>query len=377
MNRSGGRLATEVAARAKFTSIRYAQCWEDADVLLEALDVQPGESCLSIASAGDNSLALLTRDPARVVAVDLSSAQLAALALRVAAYRNLSHEELLELIGSRSNAHSGHRREDLYRRCRSSLDPEASHFWDHHIHEIRRGIGSAGKFEGYFALFRRWILPWVHSQKTVQQLLAGGDQAVREAFYAQKWDTWRWRWMFRLFFSRLVMGRLGRDPSFFQYVEGSVADKILQRTRDALTRLNPAENPYVHWILTGRHGAALPYALRPEHFETIRENLHRLEWSCQSVEDRLKQEGPRSFHRFNLSDIFEYMSWESSGELLESLANSGRPGGRLVYWNMLVPRSRPESLAGRLLPLKDSAKALHRQDKAFFYSDLVIEEICR
>src|SRR5688572_30539124 len=94
-------MGSEVAGRADFSGIRYAQCWEDADVLVEGLDVQPGDACLSIASAGDNTLALLTRRPARVVALDLSPAQLACLELRVAAYRTLEHVELLELIGSR------------------------------------------------------------------------------------------------------------------------------------------------------------------------------------------------------------------------------------------------------------------------------------
>ena len=60
--------------------------------------------------------------------------------------------------------------------------------------------------------------------------------------------------MFQLFFSRVVMGRLGRDPEFFAHVEGSVATRILQRTRHALTVLNPADNPYIHWILRGTHG---------------------------------------------------------------------------------------------------------------------------
>src|SRR6476646_10848895 len=89
---------SEAAANAYFSEIRYAQCWEDADVLLEGLDVRPDDVCLSIASAGDNALALLTRGPARVVALDLSPAQLACLELRVSVYRELSHPELLELI---------------------------------------------------------------------------------------------------------------------------------------------------------------------------------------------------------------------------------------------------------------------------------------
>ena len=41
------------AAHADFRSIiRYAQCWEDADILMAGLDIQPGNVCLSIASAG-------------------------------------------------------------------------------------------------------------------------------------------------------------------------------------------------------------------------------------------------------------------------------------------------------------------------------------
>ena len=29
-----------------FTILRYAQCWEDADILLDGLDVLPGDVCL-------------------------------------------------------------------------------------------------------------------------------------------------------------------------------------------------------------------------------------------------------------------------------------------------------------------------------------------
>jgi len=85
------RVRSGLAAEANFSIIRYAQCWEDADVLLDALDIHPGDVCLSIASAGDNTLSMLTRRPARIVAVDLSPAQLACLEIRVAAYRTLCH----------------------------------------------------------------------------------------------------------------------------------------------------------------------------------------------------------------------------------------------------------------------------------------------
>jgi S-adenosylmethionine:diacylglycerol 3-amino-3-carboxypropyl transferase/phosphohistidine swiveling domain-containing protein len=353
---------TEIAKRAEFSAIRYAQCWEDADVLLAALDVRPGDVCLSIASAGDNSLALLTRQPAQVLAVDLNPAQLACLELRVAAYRCLDHAGLLELIGSTPS----HRRVELYQCCRGALSPDTRRFWD--ACDIAEGIGGAGKFERYFTLFRNRVLPLVHSRRRVEQLLTGG--AARREFYATHWDTWRWRLLFQVFFSRFVMGRLGRDPSFFQYVEGSVADRIMERARYALTELDPADNPYLQWILTGRHATALPFALRKENFDAIRTNLDRLEWRCAAIEDVLAE---RNFDRFNLSDIFEYMSPANYEQLLERLAQAGKPGGRLVYWNMLAPRQRPERLADRLRSLP--AESLFRQDKAFFYRALIIEEV--
>ena len=122
-------MRAEIAGRADFSAVRYAQCWEDADVLLEGLDIRPGHACLSIASAGDNVMAMLARGPDRVIALDLSPAQIACLELRVAAYRALDHGGLLELIGSRPSR----RRDALYRRCRSLLSADARRFWDAHL----------------------------------------------------------------------------------------------------------------------------------------------------------------------------------------------------------------------------------------------------
>jgi S-adenosylmethionine-diacylglycerol 3-amino-3-carboxypropyl transferase len=57
------------------------------------------------------------------------------------------------------------------------------------------------------------------------------------------------------------------------------------------------------------------------------------------------------------------------------LARTGKQGGRLAYWNMLAERHRPEELSGVLKPLTELSRQLFAQDKAFFYSDFVVEEI--
>jgi S-adenosylmethionine-diacylglycerol 3-amino-3-carboxypropyl transferase len=365
-------MSSEVQERADFSAIRYAQVWEDADILLEALNPGAGKVCLSIASAGDNALALLARGPERVIAIDMNPAQLACLKLRVAAYRRLSHSELLEFVGSRESGN----RADLYGRCRAELDESTQKFWDGNPLLIADGIGAAGKFERYFRKFRERVLPLIHPRERIRELLQPGkSREERETYYEARWNTWRWRLLFKVFFSRFVMGRMGRDPAFFKYVEGAVSDRIFSRARYALTALDPAENPYLQWILCGHHQTALPFALRPENFETIRQNLARLEIHEGSIESYLSKYRGRSIDCFNLSDIFEYQSPESSASLLRALVDRAASGARLAYWNMLVPRRRPADMAGRVRSLGDLENRLFAADKAFFYSAFVVEEI--
>jgi S-adenosylmethionine-diacylglycerol 3-amino-3-carboxypropyl transferase len=49
-----------IEERVSFDIVRYANCWEDADILLKALDVQEGGTYLSVASAGDNTFSILS-----------------------------------------------------------------------------------------------------------------------------------------------------------------------------------------------------------------------------------------------------------------------------------------------------------------------------
>lgn len=363
-------MQSEIAQRAAFEQVRYGQCWEDAGILVESLEPQ-GRHCLSIASAGDNALALLAAGAERVIALDMNPAQLACLALRVAAYRALDHAEFLELMGARPSA----RRAQLFALCRPHLTLVEQAFWDERSESIEQGVAAVGKFERYFAIFRRWVLPLVHSKKRVAQLLQGGSPQDRARFYDQHWNTWRWRGLFRLFFSRWVMGRLGRDPAFFAYVEGGIASHLLLRTRHALVTLNPAENPYLHWILLGQPGEVLPYAWREEAFLTIKSRLDRLEWHALSLEAFLNRYPKDRFDAFNLSDIFEYMSEENYLALLQKILAASQPSARLAYWNMAVPRSCPEEWQAQLRPLTDEAAAFFARDQAFFYRAFILEQV--
>jgi S-adenosylmethionine-diacylglycerol 3-amino-3-carboxypropyl transferase len=359
---------SEIAGKASFEGVRYAQLWEDADVLVAAMPQGPGATFVSICSAGDNALSLLTLDPERVVALDLSRAQIACLNLRVAACRALSHEAFLVLMGARD----GDRAAAFDQAAR--LPPEDRAFWEARRAEVLAyGAGGVGKFERYFRLMRERLLPLAHSRATIDAVFEPRpDRAARRRFLDRRWNNWRWRMLLKLFFSRVAMGRLGRDPAFFDHVEGSVADHVARRIVHAAVDLDPSQNPYLHWILKGDHGAALPHAWRAENYETIAARLDRLDIRHGALEVFVatgeKADG------YNLSDIFEYMTPQTAEAVYASILDACNPGARLVYWNMMAPRrlapAFPHRVA-RLQTVEDAGKAM---DKAFFYSDFVVEE---
>ncbi|GGJ41827.1 DUF3419 family protein [Deinococcus roseus] len=361
-------MSSHIEEKAKFDFIRYAQVWEDADVLLEALRPLSGGRFVSVCSAGDNALSLLTLNPQEVVALDLSEVQTFCLDFRIAALKTLPYEQVLEIIGSVPSQ----RRIGLYTRLRKALAPRSRQFWDLQEHILRNGVGSGGKFERYFALFRSYILPFLLSGYDIRQLLTPKNHSGREVFYETRFMNWRFKALMRFFFSRTMMGRLGRDPEFFAFAEGSLSDNVMKRTRHALVELDPSENPYLSWILRGKHDKILPFWLRPENFEAIRDNLDRLRYEVCSLETFVQKEAGL-WDGFNLSDVFEYMPEATSDRLLSDLAQHTRPGGRLVYWNMMVPRDG-KNLPELLRPLPELSEQLHAQDRAFFYSRLVVEE---
>ena len=360
---------SHVAERVDFSEVRYANCWEDADILCDAIQPRSGTRVLSIGSAGDNALALLA-EGAEVIAADLSPAQLACIDLRRAAFASLDHEPLLRFLGVRD----ANDRLATFNAIRQELSNECREYWDHNQVDIERGVIHCGKFERYFHTFQRRVLPWVHSRRRIEELIEQRNATERRNFYDSKWDTWRWRGVFRLFFSRFVMGRLGRDPEFFRYVEGSVGDRILERAEFALTELSTHDNPYLDYILFGGFRDSVPRYLRIENFEKIRSNLHRLTLFHGTIEEAAAKHGTEGFDGYNLSDIFEYLSASQCETVLRALLNHSRPGARFAYWNMLAPRERPEILADSLRPLNRLASELFARDKAFFYSRFVVEE---
>jgi S-adenosylmethionine-diacylglycerol 3-amino-3-carboxypropyl transferase len=355
--------------RVDFNYIRYSNCWEDADILCAALNPSPGKQILSIASSGDNSLALLAGG-AEVLAVDLNQSQLACVELRRSAISALEYEECLAFLGVREDSN----RLKIYDRLKSGISPGARNFWDSNAPIVKNGIIHSGKFERYFSLFRKRVMPFIHSGATVKELLMEKKREERIIFYRDRWANLRWRLLFKMFFSRFVMARMGRDTEFFKYVDGAVSTRILKRTEYALTELPTHGNPYLDYILTGNFTNSLPFYLRKENYIKIKGNIGNISFFKGPAQLAANSSG-RKFDGFNLSDIFEYLDGKTCEDIYGILLDNSNRRARFAYWNMLVPRSCPEKFRDKISCLDELSKKLFGRDKAFFYSRFIVEEV--
>lgn len=358
----------KLTEKVAFDLIRYANCWEDAHVLLRGLNPDPGSKFLSIGSAGDNSFSLLTTEPDLVVAVDVNPIQLFLIELKRAAIQELSYEEVLQFLGFRT---SGNRLE-FFHRIKHTLSADCRTYWEQHRLQLDAGIITQGKFEGYFQLFVRRILPWIHTQKRVEALLAPKSAEEQKDYYENRWNTWRWRFLFKIFFSRTIMGRYGRDPEFLKEVEVSVGKTIYNKAGNHLQNPLAQRNFMLRYTLTASFGDLLPHYLQPEHFPVVKANLGKLQLIQGYAEDAIRQYG--QFRYMNLSNIFEYMHPELFHQTAKQLVESLEIGGRMAYWNLLVPRHIATEFPSEMTGLTELSAQLSASDNGFFYNQFLVDE---
>lgn len=361
---------SEVEDYAKFNIIRYAQVWEDAEILIKALNINENDNILSIASAGENAISLLTKNPNKVYAIDLNLNQIACVELKKAAYKYLDYDECMQLIG----VFDCNNRVEIYEKIKEYLSENTRAYFEKNIKLIEKGIINEGKFENYFHIFGRKVLPIIHSKKIREELFNKKTKEERIKFFNEKWDNKRWNLLCKIFFSRTVMGKLGRDKAFFRYVTLNVPEHVLNRTKHALTELDPSENSYLHYIVKCKYTNVLPVAYRKENFEIIKKNIDKLILLTESVETFIERDDIDYISKYNLSDIFEYMDDKQMCKIYEKILTKSPKGTRIAYWNMLADK-RISKYFDSLDYKEKESEELFKQDKAFFYSKFIIEEI--
>ncbi len=366
-------------------TLRYSQVWEDHLLVEEGLKAGPGDDVLSIASAGCNVLGLLLRGVKRVVAIDLNPSQLSVVELKLRAIETLTHDEFVNLMGIRDG---GLDRLELYSKVRPHLSERARTWCDVREGDIKGGLHWSGRLEAFFRAWRVGGLERVHTPETIAKMLSFdvGELEAQKAFFTEHFGTEGVKREIAEYFTVERIGGEGRDERQMRYVAGAddkkeknarLSSYFFKRFATICTATPSMRNNYLESLLTGRYRSLdhVQTYLHPANYERLKGLVNRVELVNEELGSYVKTQPVGALNKANLSDLFEYLDESVCEDMFRTFGERFRPAGRIIYWNLFVPRSAPEHLHALIAPQQAEANELYARDRALFYSAFHIDEV--
>jgi len=290
--------------------------------------------------------------------------------LKIKAIEHLDYISFVSFLGVTPDS----KRIDTYNYIKKYLSAEAEQYWDNHKREIGYGIIHCGKLENYFRIFSKYILPLMHNHDTICKFLNQDSLSAQKEYYSKVINNTRWQRLFKLFFSKFIMSRLGRNKSFFNHVENNhIASTLYRRTESGLTNIPTIDNYFLEYILTHNYRSLKrchPY-LQEKNFEKIKNNINRIELIIDTLDNTLDSVDINSIHKFNLSDIFEYMNNSQKERTIKRIVKVSTPGALMAFWTLFTKQEIPFQFKDVIV---NNSNGWHNQNlsKTFFYRNFCI-----
>jgi len=373
-----------------FSGLVYPQIWEDPEIDMEAMELGEGHRIVTIGSGGCNMLAYLSRNPASIDVVDLNPHHIALNKLKLAAFRHLpGHQDVVRHFGranTRSNSHG------YDRFIAEHLDATTKAYWSKRTLSGRRRIsvfdrniyrtGLLGRFIGAGHLMAR-----LHGVKLTEMAKTRTLDEQRQFFdskVAPLFDKPVVRWLTK---RKSSLFGLGIPPR--QYDElaslsdnGTVASVLKQRLEKLACNF-PLSDNYFAWQAFARrypepHEGALPAYLKPEYYETIRNNTARVAVHHATYTELLSRKPASAVDRYILLDAQDWMTDVQLNELWSQISRTAASGARVIF------RTAAEKsvIEGRLSPdirnqwvyLEERSNELNAMDRSAIYGGFHIYE---
>lgn len=374
-----------------FSGLVYPQIWEDPDVDMEAMTLQPGHHVVTIASGGCNVLAYLSRSPERIDVVDLNPHHIALNRLKLAAFSHLpSHADVVRLFGMEQNR-SNSTAFDMFLAGR--LDPATQSYWE------RRGLTGRRRIEAFdhniykSGLLGRFIaaghiLARLHGVDLTQFVKARSVREQREFFDTQiapLFDKPFIRWLTA---RKSSLFGLGIPPQQYDELAGSTEARsmapILRQRLEKLACHFPLQDNYFAWQAFARrypasHEGRLPTYLRAENYLAIRDGIERVSVHHASFTELLSRKPAASVDRYVLLDAQDWMTDEQLNDLWSEIGRTATPGSRVIFRTAgersILEGRVSEPLLRRWTYLAERSLELNQKDRSAIYGGFHIYEL--
>ena len=363
--------------RLVFHDIVFNMSWEDPEMDRQAFNLTSEDTVISISSAGCNPLNFLCQSPKRLISIDGNPAQNAILELKLAGIRTLDHATFLDIFGARRPAVVTR----VYRNeLRPNISPRSQEFWDKNLWMIAQGIYRFGRMGLFCRVMRAFLEVLGVTQRDAEVFFELRSLEQQAAWYHAHTAPWLWgpwsrravRWFVR---SRPLMYLAGVHPNQFELVDGrhDMYDYIKERIEHVLTKVPIYDNYFLSQAATGRfRGNRVPPYLQEENFQTLRCNLDRVQVVNGWLGPYLDTLPPGSITRFNLLDIFDWMSAADFEATLQSVLRVATPGAIMIYRSGSYRLDPPASILPHVEQHSDLARRLLANDRSATYGSFYV-----
>ena len=366
-----------------FQGFVYNQIWEDPDVDLKALALQPHHKVITIASGGCNVLNYLAADPAKIVAVDLNPNHVALTRLKLAALTYLpSYEDFFRFFGQANDKANRVAYDEI---LSEKLDRETRRHWEKHIPLHGRRINMFARNLYRYGLLGRFIgilhaVAKLHGKKLENILQARTLTEQRAAFDLLIAPLFNYRSIRLLSKSPVSLYALGIPPAQYDELVSDSGGNPIAVLRERVERLAcdfPIHDNYFAWQAFGRgydiaNREAVPAYLRRDVYDIIRTRTDRVEVHHASLTEFLSRQAAHSVHRYVLLDAQDWMNpaqltalWTQIDRTAE--AQDARVIFRTAGSDSPLPRKLPPELLAPWQYLEEESRAFHAEDRSSIY----------
>ena len=364
-----------------FSGLVYPQIWEDPIVDLEALDLQPDDHLVAIASGGCNILSYLSAAPIKITAVDLNPAHVALNKLKQAAVRHLPEYRAFQRFFAEADGRDNVKAYEDY--IRPHLDEVSRKYWESRNLFGRRRIGYfrsnlyrhglLGTFIGASHLLAR-----AHGRNPRKMLTARTREEQRQIFEAELAPLFEKRHIRWLLNKPSALFGLGIPPSQFEALKGKEThmSKVLLQRLERLACDFDLQDNYFAWQAFGRRYATggagpLPPYLKPESFENLRERIDNLDVQHRSFTEYLAAKDDASLDAYVLLDAQDWMTDDILLTLWTEIERTAKPGARVIFRTAgeesILPGRVPDAILEKFSYDEDRGKEWTKQDRSSIY----------
>jgi S-adenosylmethionine-diacylglycerol 3-amino-3-carboxypropyl transferase len=355
--------------------LQYSSCSEDTQSEFAASRLLKHSPIISVAGGGGRALGLLSGDR-KIRALDFNQKQVDFCQFKAAAMRHLNFEQFSLLMGLHGDASQRQALLKSFPELKQKLNGFSLRVrW----RALRYGALFCGRVEEHFAFGGR-VLNRIYPRQMLK-LLNASDPAQRVGIWRElnAKGLWSWLvrqgsspWVYRFFLQNI--GWYNELPAGFD-----VPRFVLGRIEAHLQKFSVLDSHVLQLVLYGRYfpgqNATLPAYLDPSQYDSIRERIDQVEFTCSDIVSFVEGMQESSPVFFSLSNVPAYLNKEDFERMWLALAKQCRVGSVIVGRHFLRKLQLPSSVTSYFNPLHDVTDSLNRQDRSFIY-DLYVYQRC-